>query len=64
MSLSLHPLKRGGRLRMTFQTRGDGEGGSNVSAPNGVQRLMSFTLRIIVIVFCALERKSICLKKN
>ena len=38
---------------MTFQTRGDGEGGSiNVSAPNGVQRLMSFTLCIIVIVLC------------
>ena len=37
---------------MTFQTRADGEGGSNVSAPNGVRRLMSFTLCVIVIVLC------------
>ena len=37
---------------MTFQTRGDGEGGSSVSGPNGVRRLMSFTLGIIVILSC------------
>ena len=37
---------------MTFQTRGDGEVGSSVPAPNGVRRLISFTLCIIVIVSC------------
>ena len=37
---------------MTFQTRGDGEGGSSVSGPNRVRRLVSFTLCIIVIFSC------------
>lgn len=37
---------------MAFQTRGDGEGGSSVSGPNRVRRLMSFTPCIIVIVSC------------